>query len=97
MGHVGPDDNIQGTRTDIRPKKEIEQWKKKDPIKKLEKIMLTRHFAVKKELTIIKKEVAKEIEDAYLFAQNSPYPPKKELTKYVLELKTKSEKLKTKT
>ena len=31
-GHVGPDDNIQGSHTDIRPKEEIADWLKKDPI-----------------------------------------------------------------
>ena len=31
-GHVGPDDNIQGSHTDIRPKDEIEPWMDKDPI-----------------------------------------------------------------
>ena len=31
-GHVGPDDNIQGSHTDIRPKEEIEAWLKKDPL-----------------------------------------------------------------
>jgi len=31
-GHVGPDDNIQGLHTDIRPKEEVEKWKKKDPL-----------------------------------------------------------------
>ena len=36
-GHVGPDDNIQGTHTDIRPKKEIDDWKEKDPLIVLKK------------------------------------------------------------
>ena len=31
-GHVGPDDNIQGSHTDIRPKSEIAQWLERDPI-----------------------------------------------------------------
>lgn len=31
-GHVGPDDNIQGTHTDIRSPDEIEEWKRRDPI-----------------------------------------------------------------
>ena len=38
-GHVGPDDNIQGTHTDIRPKKEVEEWLEKDPIKNLERYL----------------------------------------------------------
>lgn len=35
-GHVGPDDNIQGSHTDIRPKEEIAVWMENDPIKKFE-------------------------------------------------------------
>jgi len=31
-GHVGPDDNIQGDHTDIRPRSEVESWLQKDPI-----------------------------------------------------------------
>jgi len=32
-GHVGPNDNIQGTQTDIRPADEIERWTHLDPIR----------------------------------------------------------------
>ena len=39
-GHVGPDDNIQGTHTDIRPREEMEAWLKKDPICRLERQIL---------------------------------------------------------
>jgi TPP-dependent pyruvate/acetoin dehydrogenase alpha subunit len=38
-GHVGPDDNIQGSHTDIRLKEEIEAWRKKDPIKRFERYL----------------------------------------------------------
>lgn len=40
-GHVGPDDNIQGSHTDIRPKEEIESRLQKDPIKRLEEYLLS--------------------------------------------------------
>jgi len=39
-GHVGPDDNIQGSHTDIRPKEEVEEWRKRDPIVIFEKYLL---------------------------------------------------------
>ena len=38
-GHVGLDDNIQGSHTDIRLKEEIEAWRKKDPIERFERYL----------------------------------------------------------
>ncbi|MBM2832910.1 MAG: dh protein [Candidatus Brocadiaceae bacterium] len=84
-GHVGPDDNIQGSHTDIRPKDEIEKWKKKDPIKRFEKFLLKNKVLQKDELQIISKETSAEVRDAFLFAQKSPYPEIGELTKYVFK------------
>ena len=37
-GHVGPDDNIQGSHQDIRPEQEIAKWKKKGPNTKVQEI-----------------------------------------------------------
>jgi len=84
-GHVGPDDNIQGTRTDIRPKSEIEKWRKKDPLKKFEKYIIKNKIIAEQELKSIKKEIEKEVITAHNFAKNSPYPKKSELTKYVFK------------
>lgn len=84
-GHVGPDDNIQGTRTDIRPKEEIEKWRKKDPIKRFERFLLKNKILKEEDLTNIKKETEKEVSEAHAFAKNSPYPEKGGLTKYVFK------------
>jgi len=84
-GHVGPDDNIQGTHTDIRPKSEIEKWRKKDPLKKFEKYIIKNKIIAEQELKSIKKEIEKEVITAHNFAKNSPYPKKSELTKYVFK------------
>lgn len=84
-GHVGPDDNVQGSHTDIRPKAEIEKWKKKDPIKRFEKFLLKNKVCQKEELQKIAKETSAEVGDAFLFAQKSPYPEAGELTKYVFK------------
>jgi len=84
-GHVGPDDNIQGTHTDIRPKSEIEKWRKKDPLKKFEKYLIKNKIIAEQELKSIKKEIEKEVITAHNFAKNSPYPKKSELTKYVFK------------
>ena len=50
-GHVGPDDNIQGSHTDIRPKDEIEKWLKKDPVKHLENYMKNEKICSENEIT----------------------------------------------
>ena len=82
-GHVGPDDNIQGSHTDIRPKEEIEAWFQKDPIKIFENSLSQDKLLDEETLFKIRKEVQKEVEDAHIFAKNSPVPDKKELMKYV--------------
>jgi pyruvate dehydrogenase E1 component alpha subunit len=82
-GHVGPDDNIQGSHTDIRPTDEIEKWLKKDPIKYLENILMSDKYCSENDLSIIHDEIVKEVEKATSFALMSNYPNPSELLKYV--------------
>ena len=82
-GHVGPDDNIQGIHTDIRPKEEIEEWFQKDPIKLFENYLLQNKLINKKVLDEIRCKVQEEVDDAHIFAKNSSVPDRRELTKYV--------------
>jgi len=84
-GHVGPDDNIQGTHRDIRPKEEIEKWKKKDPIRRLETFLIKEKIFRKDTLERIDREVEKEVEEAHQFAKASPDPNPNELTRYVFK------------
>lgn len=84
-GHVGPDDNIQGTRTDIRPKREIEEWRRKDPIKKFERFLIRNKILNRKDLSDISQQAEEEVNSSYAFAQKSPYPEKGELTRYVFK------------
>ena len=67
-GHVGPDDNIQGTHTDIRPPEEIDLWKKKDPIDNFEKRLLDDGVLSELEISEIKNEVNQAVRDAHVFA-----------------------------
>jgi acetoin:2,6-dichlorophenolindophenol oxidoreductase subunit alpha len=78
-GHVGPDDNVQGTHTDIRPPEEIEEWKSKDPILRFEKYLTENKVLLEMEVVEIKKEAEKATEEAFAFAVNSPYPDESEL------------------
>jgi len=84
-GHVGPDDNIQGTHKDIRPKEELEKWLQKDPINKFESYLTDNELIDKHGLDEIRKEVEREVADAHLFAKNSPHPEEGDLTKYVFK------------
>ncbi len=85
-GHVGPDDNIQGTHTDIRPEEEIEEWRKRDPIINFEKYLVKNNVLRKKEIDKILHEVEKEVEQAHLFTKNSPYPKEEDLELYVFRV-----------
>jgi pyruvate dehydrogenase E1 component alpha subunit len=84
-GHVGPDDNIQGTHTDIRSEEEIEKWRKKDPIRRFETFLIKKKMLRKDILKKIDRKVEKEVEEAHQFAKKSPYPNPNELTKYVFK------------
>jgi len=72
-GHVGPDDNIQGTHTDIRPKEELEEWMARDPLRSLESAM-TAAGVTDEEIEIIRRRVSAEVEDAFRFARDSRFP-----------------------
>ncbi len=60
------------------PKELLEEWKKKDPILKMENYLLENNHASENELRDIDKRVSGVIEDAEEFAENSPYPDGKE-------------------
>ena len=82
-GHVGADDNIQGTHVDMRPKEEIEEWKARDPILLFEKRLESEFGQSKEKIASFRKAAQREIEDAHRFAKESPYPSKEELHDYV--------------
>jgi len=84
-GHVGADDNIQGIHRDIRPKREIEKWKRKDPILRMEKYLKKNKILSREELDKIKQEIEVKVMSAYLSAKKSPYPKKEDLTNHVFK------------
>ncbi|MDO9580577.1 MAG: thiamine pyrophosphate-dependent dehydrogenase E1 component subunit alpha [Bacteroidales bacterium] len=84
-GHVGPDDNIQGSHTDIRPKEEVEEWLQKDPVKLFENYLSRNKLVDEEALDEIKREVQSEVDDSHIFAKNSPVPDRRELTRDVYE------------
>ena len=60
------------------PKKTFEYWQKRDPISNYEKYLLKEKVLSKKELTDIQSSVAKEMDEAQKFAEESPLPEAKE-------------------
>lgn len=82
-GHVGPDDNIQGEHTDIRPASEVQEWLDKDPISRLEKSLIEMGHVTQNQVESIKKGIQHQILDAHEIAKSSPFPSGEDLMKYV--------------
>lgn len=82
-GHVGPDDNVQGSHTDIRPREEIDLWREKDPIKQFENYLTVQRIMTQEEMNTAREEVTREVTDAHGFARRSPSPRVEELERYV--------------
>lgn len=65
----------------IRPKEEIEGWKQRDPIKLFEGKLLKENILTEADIEKIHGGVIKEMEEAVLFATESPYPDPKDMDK----------------
>lgn len=57
-----------------RPKEEVEEWLRKDPIERLKKKLLATKLLTEAEIQQIKEEVSAEIGEAVKFAMESPLP-----------------------
>jgi pyruvate dehydrogenase E1 component alpha subunit len=57
-----------------QPEGEIEEWKKRDPIKLLNKYILDRRYLTIKEFKKIKTKIEEEFRKAVAFAEKSPFP-----------------------
>lgn len=68
LGHSKSDANV------YRTKEEIEEWKLKDPIKRMKAYLLEKKLFSAEELDSVENHAKQIIEDAVVFAQNSPYP-----------------------
>ena len=60
--------------TTYRTKEEVEEWKKRDPLKLYQTNLLKRRVCSEKDLYDIDQRIEKEIEEAVKFAQSSPDP-----------------------
>lgn len=59
---------------DLRPKNEIEEWKKKDPIVHFRRKLMAAGAVTEKDFATIEKEVMTAIEEAVTYAVESPWP-----------------------
>ncbi len=82
-GHVGPDDNIQGAHTDIRPEAEVESWKQRDPLQRLSQFMRDQGLADDSSLEAIAAQVDAEVDEALEFARSSEFPRGGEVAQHV--------------
>lgn len=69
LGHSSSDPGRYRTR------EEVDEWKQKDPIENLRKYLLENSIATEQELLDIEASVKQAIEEAVVFAENSPLPP----------------------
>lgn len=81
-GHVGPDDNIQGSHTDIRSAEEVEAWRARDPIPRCRTALETQGVG-SDVLDGIVRAAEMEVADALAFARSSAFPAAEELERYV--------------
>lgn len=83
LEHCGPfnDDNLR-----YRPKKELNKWNKKDPYINLKSI-LEKNIKLKTLIKNIEKKNINVVNSAFLFAEKSKFPTKRDLEKNVYKKK----------
>jgi pyruvate dehydrogenase E1 component alpha subunit len=82
-GHVGPDDNVFGCHTDIRPRSEVARWRRLDPIPRFEKLLLRTRAADRILLDRIGRQAGREVAAAHRAVRKAPRPRGTELRRYV--------------
>lgn len=71
--------HFEGDPTVYRPKEELEEWLKKDPIPRFEATLRSMGVLAEADIEAIKKEFGAEVEKAVKFAEESPWPEAKEI------------------
>jgi len=71
LGHVGPSDDID---KELRSKSELERWKRKCPIKRLNKYMIEEGIITKDELAHVERRLQQKIAMAVSRAKRCGYP-----------------------
>ena len=82
LEHCGPNDD---DKLNYRNKREISKWHKKDQIIFLENQLFRKKILTKTKRNRIYKKIMKEISNAFLYAEKSKYPNKKDLMNFIYE------------
>jgi acetoin:2,6-dichlorophenolindophenol oxidoreductase subunit alpha len=82
-GHVGPDDNIQGSHVDIRPAAEVESWRARDPIPRLAALIQSTSSAGSNGIARVQTEVEMEVAEAFEAAHLAPFPNEQKMALHV--------------
>jgi len=75
--------HFEGDPQHYRPKGEVEELRKKDPIDRLKSRMIQEGMLTEQEATRLWDEAAAEVKEAIDFARQSPYPGPEEALKHV--------------
>ncbi len=67
--------HFEGDATVYRTQEELEEWKKKDPIPRLEKYLLDNEIMTQEEIDALNADVQAEVNAAVAFAKESPVAP----------------------
>ena len=81
-GHVGPSDDLD---KGLRSKEELDYWMNRCPIKMFEEFLFKQDILSESEKIRIHAGIEKEIEEAVVFAKESPYPAPGELLNNVFK------------
>lgn len=77
FGHSKSDRNL------YRSKDEIQKWKERDPIDRFKELLLDADVIDEEQIENINQNMARVIEDAVTFAENSPEPEVEDVTEWV--------------
>ena len=83
MQDVSTARSLESYRNLYRTKEEIEAWRKRDPIRRLESELVAHGRFEAAELADLEKQAQREIEQALDFAKASPDPDPAQLTRDV--------------
>jgi pyruvate dehydrogenase E1 component alpha subunit len=75
--------HVGDVKPTYRTHEEVEEWKARDPIKRLRAKLLEESIASEKEIAEIEQEVESAVEEAVEFGKNSPLPPVEEVSDHV--------------
>ncbi|MFH1771950.1 MAG: thiamine pyrophosphate-dependent dehydrogenase E1 component subunit alpha [Candidatus Omnitrophota bacterium] len=83
-GHSGNDSDVSlGYRT----QEELDEWVKRCPLKNFENFLLDERIIAKEQIRLFEQDIDKEIQEAFEFAQKSPFPDEESIMDYLYKEK----------